>query len=672
VSSSGLFTWAGSTYTATFTYDSPSDIPVVASMYGMQGWTTTDGWYRVGNPKEPYVTNIATGYAASYTYRNTSPGMNGSGYGSAKWNLTTTNGATVVLYAGWYDDNPDDPTTNTRLPDRPTDQRIRLDANGRKWYATAWEDKLDEDDPYATKTIYGADGYEKTWTTKWINEDVTLDLYTQDYGTGVEKAQLIPTRTPSAEAAAGIAGWYETYGTQSDKIYDLTRTLTYNGTTKLYGWSRDYSLAKGLSDGSQKQTVVMTLKIDKKMPVIVSTTRTTGTYDAPLSGDGNPYVGNPDFEDYEYTGATVEDAEMETIFTITVDDRDESLYDKRDVSGISHVWVEVWDAGNASVIKSYEMALDRSRTAILNMDGDAICYGTYTTSQNLYLDFPDASRLYYRIRVSDRGGNYDTLYDSSDAAAQDVDGNGNPNTDNAGTGDGVPGVSIRNITIRTWITRDDRSDEASYVRSTTDDGITVLYELDDNYFLGGQMGTLHIDTYGYADRVNVEFPGTGGTATSLTIDGKTDQTDLTQTLLAAWIDQRRGLGTGRLDMLLTFNDGGGHYASTATEKDTRYTPEQSGTTTEATNSTVIGSCQRYYQYVVRIPLYINDVLPQASDWTYDHQHYVLTTFTTKNTVYKDGASGTTTDEDTADYICGTVGDGVDTKLTDTFHTFLYK
>jgi uncharacterized repeat protein (TIGR02543 family) len=158
VSSSGLFTWAGSTYTATFTYDSPSDIPVVASMYGMQGWTTTDGWYRVGNPKEPYVAGIATGYAASYTYRNTSPGMNDSGHGSAKWNLTTENGATVNLYAGWY----------------------------------------------------------------------------------------------------------EVYGTQSDRIYDMTRILTYNGTTTLYGWSRDYSLANGLSTDSQKQTVEMTLKIDQR------------------------------------------------------------------------------------------------------------------------------------------------------------------------------------------------------------------------------------------------------------------------------------------------------------------------------------------------------------------------------------------------------------------------
>jgi hypothetical protein len=83
-------------------------------------------------------------------------------------------------------------------------------------------------------------------------------------------------------------------------------------------------------------------------------------------------------------------------------------------------------------------------------------------------------------------------------------------------------------------------------------------------------------------------------------------------------------------------------------------------------------CQRYYQYSIRIPLYINDVLPKASDWSYSHQHHVMTTFMTTNTVYKDGASGTAKADDTADFLCGTVGDGVDTKLTDTFHTFLYK
>lgn len=663
------WTWnSAGYYSSTFTYDSTSYLPSPNGVYGMTGWTPTANWYWYRNDStEPYVSAIV-------------------GIGYASWNLTPVNGGVVGIYEGWTDNDPNtsgEQDPNYPDPDNgdPINQlKLRADGNNTtRWYASAGKDWYNNANPYVTRLLTLPDGKQYTWGSTWANEDIDLNLWAQDYGTGISTIQMIIDQYPSS-AAQAMSTWSTSRG-QNASALSMERTDIYNGTTKLHGWSKDYS-------SKQSTTQQMTVKIDKNAPRKVYVTRTTGTIEAPLSGDGNPYVGNPSYDDYKYGGALIDEAEMCTTFTATVDDRDDTLYDNRDVAGVVMVWVDVWDTEDNSNVKSYRMDLDTSKTFIRNAEDSAYAYGNYNVTANLYKDFPSAANLYYKISAADAAGNLRVLYDSSkdttgsdyplDKGSSDDKPLSTPNKDN--TGDGSTGVIIRNISIHTWITRDDTSEEACYVTVTDPSGVKKKVPVSDNFFLGGQNGTVHIDTYGYVDEVEIRYPTEAGSGASVTLSGTTYTSTYGDMLLAAWYDQRRGLTTGRLDAELIFNDHGGTYAGDGTETDLRYTTEESGVTkTETKNLPGIsgnGYCQRYYAYNFRMPLYINEVLAKASDWSYNNQVYNAKTFVTVQTARKYGtgnsAVGTAIARSESYAKCGTVGDGNDTKLTDTFHTVLYR
>lgn len=663
------WTWnSAGYYSSTFTYDSTSYLPSPNGVYGMTGWTPTANWYWYRNDStEPYVSAMV-------------------GIGYASWNLTPVNGGVVGIYEGWTDNDPNtsgEQDPNYPDPDNgdPINQlKLRADGNNTtRWYASAGKDWYNNANPYVTRLLTLPDGKQYTWGSTWANEDIDLNLWAQDYGTGISTIQMIIDQYPSS-AAQAMSTWSTSRG-QSASALSMERTDIYNGTTKLHGWSKDYS-------SKQSTTQQMTVKIDKNAPRKVYVTRTTGTIEAPLSGDGNPYVGNPSYDDYKYGGALIDEAEMCTTFTATVDDRDDTLYDNRDVAGVVMVWVDVWDTEDNSNVKSYRMDLDTSKTFIRNAEDSAYAYGNYNVTANLYKDFPSAANLYYKISAADAAGNLRVLYDSSkdttgsdyplDKGSSDDKPLSTPNKDN--TGDGSTGVIIRNISIHTWITRDDTSEEACYVTVTDPSGVKKKVPVSDNFFLGGQNGTVHIDTYGYVDEVEIRYPTEAGSGASVTLSGTTYTSTYGDMLLAAWYDQRRGLTTGRLDAELIFNDHGGTYAGDGTETDLRYTTEESGVTkTETKNLPGIsgnGYCQRYYAYNFRMPLYINEVLAKASDWSYNNQVYNAKTFVTVQTARKYGtgnsAVGTAIARSESYAKCGTVGDGNDTKLTDTFHTVLYR
>ena len=663
------WTWnSAGYYSSTFTYDSTSYLPSPSGVYGMTGWTPTANWYWYRNDStEPYVSAMV-------------------GIGYASWNLTPVNGGIVGIYEGWTDNDPNtsgEQDPNYPDPDNgdPINQlKLRADGNNTtRWYASAGKDWYNNANPYVTRLLTLPDGKQYTWGSTWANEDIDLNLWAQDYGTGISTIQMIIDQYPSS-AAQAMSTWSTSRG-QNASALSMERTDIYNGTTKLHGWSKDYS-------SKQSTTQQMTVKIDKNAPRKVYVTRTTGTIEAPLSGDGNPYVGNPSYDDYKYGGALIDEAEMCTTFTATVDDRDDTLYDNRDVAGVVMVWVDVWDTEDNSNVKSYRMDLDTSKTFIRNAENSAYAYGNYNVTANLYKDFPSAANLYYKISAADAAGNLRVLYDSSkdttgsdyplDKGSSDDKPLSTPNKDN--TGDGSTGVIIRNISIHTWITRDDTSEEACYVTVTDPSGVKKKVPVSDNFFLGGQNGTVHIDTYGYVDEVEIRYPTEAGSGASVTLSGTTYTSTYGDMLLAAWYDQRRGLTTGRLDAELIFNDHGGTYAGDGTETDLRYTTEESGVTkTETKNLPGIsgnGYCQRYYAYNFRMPLYINEVLAKASDWSYNNQVYNAKTFVTVQTARKYGtgnsAVGTAIARSESYAKCGTVGDGNDTKLTDTFHTILYR
>ena len=388
------WTWnSAGYYSSTFTYDSTSYLPSPNGVYGMTGWTPTANWYWYRNDSvEPYVSAMV-------------------GVGYASWNLTPVNGGVVGIYEGWTDNDPN--TSGEQDPNYPDPDngnpinQIKLRADGNstsKWYASAGKDWYNNANPYVTRLLTLPDGKQHTWGSTWSNEDIDLTLWAQDYGTGISTIQMIIDQYPSS-AAQAMRTWYTSRG-QNASALSMERTDIYNGTTKLHGWSKDYST-------KQSTTQQMTVKIDKNAPRKVYVTRTTGTIEAPLSGDGNPYVGNPSYDDYKYGGALIDEAEMETIFTATVDDRDDTLYDNCDVAGIARVWVDVWDTENSSNVKSYWMDLDTSKTFVRNAEDSAYAYGNYSVSVNLYKDFPSAANLYYKISAADTAGNLRVMYDSS-------------------------------------------------------------------------------------------------------------------------------------------------------------------------------------------------------------------------------------------------------------------
>jgi uncharacterized repeat protein (TIGR02543 family) len=121
------WTWSDEGYYyATFTYDPEATLPVPSGTYLMTGWIIGSGWYTgTMSTGTPYARNLAAGYAATYTYRKTSPGKISTGTGTAKWNLTTVKNSVVNLYAGWTNEvytinyhrnTPDNATHDTKDP----------------------------------------------------------------------------------------------------------------------------------------------------------------------------------------------------------------------------------------------------------------------------------------------------------------------------------------------------------------------------------------------------------------------------------------------------------------------------------------------------------------------------------------------------------------------------
>lgn len=133
-----------------------------------------------------------------------------------------------------------------------------------------------------------------------------LNLWAQDYGTGIANIRIAVDKYPS-ESSKSMDAWTIGREVQSEQALTMERTDIYNGTSIFHGWAEDYSNKNGIAkDGSQTVTKTMTIKIDKNAPKKVYTTRTTETFEHPISGDGNPYVGNPSYDEYKYTGAVVE------------------------------------------------------------------------------------------------------------------------------------------------------------------------------------------------------------------------------------------------------------------------------------------------------------------------------------------------------------------------------
>lgn len=158
--------------------------------------------------------------------------------------------------------------------------------------------------------------------------------------------------------------------------------------------------------------------------------------------------------------------------TIKADINDTKDGTTTDVSKVKRVYVEIWNEDDPSDKKTYEM----SRT-----EGDNLS-GIYSVTADLFQEFPTAGYLKCTVYAEDNSGNSGEI-----PCVMPTGGH------------------IQNFFITAYITRDDPN-TSGWMGAWCTDPSTGVKDVQDNDFLSGQYGTMHIYTYGYVESVDVDFP----------------------------------------------------------------------------------------------------------------------------------------------------------------------
>lgn len=143
-----------------------------------------------------------------------------------------------------------------------------------------------------------------------------------------------------------------------------------------------------------------------------------------------------------------------------------------DVSKVKEVYVEIWNEDDPSDKKTYPMN---------RIEGDSYS-GKYSVSADLFQEFPTAAYLKVRVVATDNAGNTGEIPCSM-----------------------PEGGHIQNFFITAYITRDDPN-TSGWMGEWCTDPATGLKDIQDNDFISGQYGTMHIFTYGYVESVDIAFP----------------------------------------------------------------------------------------------------------------------------------------------------------------------
>lgn len=143
-----------------------------------------------------------------------------------------------------------------------------------------------------------------------------------------------------------------------------------------------------------------------------------------------------------------------------------------DVSKVKEVHVEIWNEDDPSDKKTYPMN---------RIEGDSYS-GKYSVSADLFQEFPAAAYLKVRVVATDNAGNTGEIPCSM-----------------------PEGGHIQNFFITAYITRDDPN-TSGWMGEWCTDPATGLKDIQDNDFISGQYGTMHIFTYGYVESVDIAFP----------------------------------------------------------------------------------------------------------------------------------------------------------------------
>ena len=452
--------WEATTYTITFNSNKPSK--AVTQMTGtMEVQTLTyDKWENLHENKYKLE---------GWTFNKWNLKADGSSETSYKDKERVRNicdGKDTTLYAQWKDTTPPD-ASKTYL--RATKSGNVNDPDYARALAVATKGSKDvTTSTSVTRTLDGLGS--STWTTSWINSDVSLDLYSYDNGTGIK---LLTTYSGNNE-------WNKTKFTPSDNTKQVKSSK--------YDTSEGIEVFHGIAtDDSNNSTATrnLTVKIDKTAPTGSFMVK-TGTLKNPLAGttsmiyDSNGMV----------TGVNPEG--MRTEITATISDNG----NENSVSGVKHVWAVVTDMENANISKSYKC----NRISGDKYNGTYIAVDESGNKPNLYEDFSTSRKLKVKVYACDEAGNI-SVY-------KDRDPSNDPNKPTSVTPPSSDPENniVTNISMWSQIIRDDKEVPDTSYAIGKDGKDKDGHSAEGPAFLLNQSGKVHIVTYGYVEAVDVSFP----------------------------------------------------------------------------------------------------------------------------------------------------------------------
>lgn len=452
--------WEATTYTITFNSNKPSK--AVTQMTGtMEVQTLTyDKWENLHENKYKLE---------GWTFDKWNLKADGSSETSYKNKERVRNicdGKDTTLYAQWKDTTPPDSsktylraTKSGNVNDPDYARALAVVAKGSKDVTTSTS---------VTRTLDGLGN--STWTTSWINSDVSLDLYSYDNGTGIK---LLTTYSGNNE-------WNKTKFTPSDSTKQVKSSK--------YDTSEGIEVFHGIAtDDSNNSTATrnLTVKIDKTAPTGSFMVK-TGTLKNPLTGttsmiyDSNGMV----------TGVNPEG--MRTEITAIISDNG----NENSVSGVKHVWAVVTDMENANISKSYKC----NRISGDKYNGIYIAVDENGNKPNLYEDFSTSRKLKIKVYACDEAGNI-SVY-------KDKDPSNDPNKPTSVTPPSSDPENniVTNISMWSQIIRDDKEVPDTSYAIGKDGKDKDGHSAEGPAFLLNQSGKVHIVTYGYVEAVDVNFP----------------------------------------------------------------------------------------------------------------------------------------------------------------------
>lgn len=452
--------WEATTYTITFNSNKPSK--AVTQMTGtMEVQTLTyDKWENLHENKYKLE---------GWTFDKWNLKADGSSETSYKDKERVRNicdGKDTTLYAQWKDTTPPD-ASKTYL--RATKSGNVNDPDYARALAVATKGSKDvTTSTSVTRTLDGLGS--STWTTNWINSDVSLDLYSYDNGTGIK---LLTTYSGNNE-------WNKTKFTPSDNTKQVKSSK--------YDTSEGIEVFHGIATDDSNNSIAtrnLTVKIDKTAPTGSFMVK-TGTLENPLAGATSMIYDS----DGMVTGVNPE--EMRTEITATISDNG----NENSVSGVKHVWAVVTDMENANISKSYKC----NRISGDKYNGTYIAVDESGNKPNLYEDFSTSRKLKVKVYACDEAGNI-SVY-------KDKEPSNDPNKPTSVTPPSSDPENniVTNISMWSQIIRDDKEVPDTSYAIGKDGKDKDGHSAEGPAFLLNQSGKVHIVTYGYVEAVDVNFP----------------------------------------------------------------------------------------------------------------------------------------------------------------------